>query len=79
MTRPELLPFSGDDEADRFLAADPLALLIGFELDQQVTVQKAFSGPLEIRRRLDSTEVTFPNGETVVVDTPEPTMVEGKP
>ena len=46
------LPFTGDDAADRFLASDPLALLIGFELDQQVTVQKAFSGPSEIRARL---------------------------
>lgn len=46
------LPFTGDDEADRFLVREPLALLIGFALDQQVTVQKAFSGPLEIRRRL---------------------------
>ena len=46
------LPFTGDDEADRFLVSEPLALLIGFALDQQVTVQKAFSGPLEIRRRL---------------------------
>lgn len=33
------------------MAADPLALLIGFVLDQQVTLQKAFSGPLELRRR----------------------------
>ena len=46
------LPFTGDDEADRFLVQEPLALLIGFALDQQVTVQKAFSGPLELRRRL---------------------------
>ncbi len=46
------LPFTGDDEADRLLVADPLALLIGFALDQQVTVQKAFSGPLELQRRL---------------------------
>jgi uncharacterized HhH-GPD family protein len=46
------LHFTGDDEADRLLAADPLALLIGFALDQQVTVQKAFSGPLELQRRL---------------------------
>lgn len=46
------LPFTGDDEADRLLVQDPLALLIGFALDQQVTVQKAFSGPLELRRRL---------------------------
>jgi len=49
---PQRLPYSGDDEADRLIAADPNALLIGFVLDQQVTVQKAFAGPLEIRRRL---------------------------
>jgi uncharacterized HhH-GPD family protein len=53
-TRPTRLYFTGDDEADRFLAEEPLALLVGFVLDQQVTVQKAFSGPLEIRRRLGS-------------------------
>jgi len=53
-TRPTHLYFTGDDEADRFLAAEPLALLVGFVLDQQVTVQKAFSGPLELRRRLGS-------------------------
>jgi uncharacterized HhH-GPD family protein len=46
------LPFTGDDEADRLLVAEPLAMLIGFALDQQVTVQKAFSGPLELKRRL---------------------------
>jgi uncharacterized HhH-GPD family protein len=46
------LHFTGDDEADRLLAQDPLALLIGFALDQQVTVQKAFSGPAELRRRI---------------------------
>jgi uncharacterized HhH-GPD family protein len=46
------LPFTGDDEADRLLVDEPLALLIGFALDQQVTVQKAFSGPLELKRRL---------------------------
>ena len=51
-TRPDRLPFTGDDEADRLLVEDPLALLIGFTLDQQVTVQKAFSGPLELRRRI---------------------------
>ena len=53
-TRPTHLYFTGDDEADRFLAEEPLALLVGFVLDQQVTVQKAFSGPLELRRRLGS-------------------------
>jgi uncharacterized HhH-GPD family protein len=50
------LPFTGDAEADRLIAADPLALLIGFTLDQQVTVQKAFSGPLELQRRLGHLE-----------------------
>jgi uncharacterized HhH-GPD family protein len=53
-TRPTHLYFTGDDEADRFLAEEPLALLVGFVLDQQVTVQKAFAGPLEIKRRLGS-------------------------
>ena len=46
------LPFTGDADADRLLVASPLALLIGFALDQQVTVQKAFSGPLELQRRV---------------------------
>ncbi len=46
------LPFTGDAEADRLLVDEPLALLIGFALDQQVTVQKAFSGPAELKRRL---------------------------
>lgn len=50
--QPEKLPYTGDDEADRLLASDPLALLIGFVLDQQVPLQKAFSGPLELRRRI---------------------------
>lgn len=53
-TRPAVdrLHFTGDDEADRLLAREPLALLIGFALDQQVSVQKAFSGPAELRRRI---------------------------
>ena len=51
---PDHLPFTGDREADELIAADPLALLIGFALDQQVTVQKAFSGPLELRKRTGS-------------------------
>ena len=47
-----LMPFTGNDDADRLLEEDPLALLIGFELDQQVPLQKAFSGPYELRRRI---------------------------
>jgi uncharacterized HhH-GPD family protein len=46
------LPFTGNDDADRLLVSDPLALLIGFALDQQVPLQKAFSGPLELSRRI---------------------------
>ena len=52
MPTPESLPFTGDAVADRLLVEEPLALLIGFALDQQVTVQKAFSGPAELKRRL---------------------------
>lgn len=52
--RPAYLHFTGDDEADALLARDPLALLIGFTLDQQVPVPKAFMGPLELKRRLGS-------------------------
>jgi uncharacterized HhH-GPD family protein len=48
------LPFTGDDEADALLVEEPLALLIGFLLDQQITVQQAFIGPLELKRRLGS-------------------------
>ena len=51
-TQPKALHFTGDPEADAFLAEEPLALLVGFVLDQQVPVQKAFAGPLELRRRL---------------------------
>jgi uncharacterized HhH-GPD family protein len=51
-TRPERLHFTGDTAADELIARDPLALLIGFELDQQVPLQWAFSAPLELQRRL---------------------------
>jgi uncharacterized HhH-GPD family protein len=50
-TRPDRLHFTGNEEADALLAQEPIALLIGFVLDQQVPVQKAFSGPLELKRR----------------------------
>lgn len=52
VTTVDRLPFTGDAEADRLLVADPLALLIGFVLDQQVTLQKAFSGPRDLARRI---------------------------
>jgi len=46
------LYFTGDDDADRLLVSEPMALLIGFALDQQVPVQKAFSGPKVLLERL---------------------------
>jgi uncharacterized HhH-GPD family protein len=52
MTVVDRLYFTDSDEANELLVQEPMALLIGFALDQQVTVQKAFSGPLVIRERL---------------------------
>jgi uncharacterized HhH-GPD family protein len=49
---PDAIHFTGDPDADALLARDPLALLIGFALDQQITVQAAFAGPLRIQQRL---------------------------
>jgi uncharacterized HhH-GPD family protein len=49
---PAQLHFTESAEANRLIASDPMALLIGFVLDQQVSVQKAFSGPLVLRERL---------------------------
>ncbi|MEA2156775.1 MAG: hypothetical protein QOE11_2915 [Solirubrobacteraceae bacterium] len=51
---PEQLHFTASDEANALIATDPMALLVGFVLDQQVTVQKAFAGPLALRERLGS-------------------------
>jgi uncharacterized HhH-GPD family protein len=49
---PDRLYFTDSDESNALIASDPFALLVGFVLDQQVTVQKAFAGPLAIRERL---------------------------
>ena len=46
------MEWTGNAEADALVARDPLALLIGFCLDQQIPVEKAFLGPLDIKRRL---------------------------
>jgi uncharacterized HhH-GPD family protein len=61
--------FTGDEAADRLLVSAPLALLIGFALDQQVTVQKAFSGPAELQRRvghLDAARIAAMEPEALV-------------
>jgi uncharacterized HhH-GPD family protein len=53
---PEALFFTEDDAANHLLADDPFALLVGFALDQQVTVQQAFLGPLRLKERLGTLE-----------------------
>jgi uncharacterized HhH-GPD family protein len=53
---PEALWFTEDEAACRLLAQDPFALLVGFALDQQVTVQQAFLGPLRLKERLGTLE-----------------------
>ena len=54
---PDQLHFTESDEANALIATDPMALLIGFALDQQVTVQQAFLGPLRLRERLGTLDV----------------------
>ncbi len=57
---PEALYFTDSDEANELIAREPLALLIGFAIDQQVTVQQAFQGPLRLMQRigtLDAAEI----------------------
>ncbi len=51
---PDALHFTDSAEANALIARDPMALLVGFVLDQQVTVQKAFVGPLALQERLGS-------------------------
>jgi uncharacterized HhH-GPD family protein len=49
---PAALYFTDDEAACKLLASDPFALLVGFAIDQQVTVQKAFAGPLVLQQRV---------------------------
>jgi uncharacterized HhH-GPD family protein len=49
------LHLSGDAEADKLLSEDPLALLIGMVLDQQIPLEKAFSSPRDLRQRMGGT------------------------
>jgi uncharacterized HhH-GPD family protein len=55
------VPVTGDPEADRLLTHEPLALMIGMLLDQQVPMEWAFAGPLKLKERLggrlDATEI----------------------
>lgn len=44
--------WTDNDDANRLLETDPLALLIGMVLDQQVKMEKAFMGPYDLKQRL---------------------------
>jgi uncharacterized HhH-GPD family protein len=56
-----LVPVTGNPEADQLLTDDPLALMIGMLLDQQIPMEWAFAGPLTLRERmggrLDATQI----------------------
>jgi uncharacterized HhH-GPD family protein len=49
--------WTDDPAANELLETDPLALLIGLVLDQQVKMEKAFAGPYELKRRLGDLDV----------------------
>jgi len=70
---PDRLHFTDDDDACRLLAETPFALLVGFALDQQITVQQAFAGPLRIKQRtgtLDPAELARTDLEPVFREKP---------
>jgi uncharacterized HhH-GPD family protein len=64
------LPLSGDSKADQLLEEDPLALLIGMLLDQQVPMERAFHSPYDLKERLggrlDAAEIAGMDGEDLV-------------
>jgi len=63
------LHITGDADADRLLSTDPLALLIGMLLDQQVPMETAFAGPAKLRQRLghlDAAKIAAHDPDTFV-------------
>ena len=67
---PASLPFTEDEEANRLLAADPLALLLGMLADQQFPMERAFLSPLLLQRRLGG-----PRDAAAVAALPEDALV----
>jgi len=53
---PSALYFTDDPQACELLASDPFALLVGFAIDQQVSVPKAFAGPYVLKQRVGTLE-----------------------
>lgn len=54
VSHPKTLALAGEPIADQLLAQDPLALLIGMVLDQQIMLEKAFRGPAVLKQRIGS-------------------------
>ncbi|MDZ4825445.1 MAG: HhH-GPD-type base excision DNA repair protein [Actinomycetota bacterium] len=52
MVSPDALYFTPNDDANRLLAAEPLAVLLGMLLDQQVPMEWAFEAPRILKERL---------------------------
>ena len=50
-----MLWLTGDTDADALLSSEPLALLIGMVLDQQIPMERAFKAPYDLQQRLDGT------------------------
>lgn len=64
---PHTLHLAGDEDADRLLAENPFALLVGMLLDQQIPMEVAFSGPVKIKERLGDVDP----GQIAAMDTDE--------
>ena len=71
---PERLYFTDADDANALIASDPMALLVGFALDQRVTVRKAFAGPLALKERLGAIDA-----DTLASADLEPVFMERPP
>ena len=52
MARTLALPLSGDTAADTLLEKEPLALLVGMVLDQQIPLERAFKSPHDLKERM---------------------------
>jgi uncharacterized HhH-GPD family protein len=68
------LYFTDSDDANALIASDPMALLVGFALDQRITVRKAFEGPLALKQRLGSLDA-----DTLASTELEPVFMERPP
>ena len=76
------LHITGDAEADELLSSDPLALLIGMLLDQQVPMETAFAGPAKLRARLghlDAAQIAAHDPEAFVEVCKQPPSVHRFP